>query len=482
MIVKNEMLSKQRNKVVKDTNTEFNFDDLPKSMGDYIKTCYAEMGLNKDMMLTATLCSISGMIGKRCAVISPNGYKVMPSLYALNVAPSGSNKSSSIDYALKKLEDINSDRVNSYANRYNNYLDKLQEYKDSKKNQKLNSVPPKKPLANYYLMGNYTWQALVSSLNFKNRHGVIIRNDEIEPLLDRITNGSNSDEKSLLLSASTNGSFSKETKGEEVPENIENLCLSIIGSIQNEVAEKYFARADRSGMLARFQLFAYSNNDEFVPMKIGNKNCANTIDNHIHHEKIYDLTKIPDRYTAGLGGLDDHSSKIFTFSDDANSIIANDFYNNYIKSEIKKCDKLILEEYIRKMIYTVQSISLSLHIYENGHNNTVIDSDIANTSVKLCKYFYSMFKRFMSTSKTNVDIPFEVKEISKYTKYKSFLCKDGFFTVAVYHNRRTKIKGATQIDNKQQSQEILDLLVDSNILDMIIKKGKPVYKMVNGDC
>lgn len=482
MIFKNEMLSKQKNKTIKDINIDFDYNDLPKSMGDYINICSEEMGLNKDMMLTSTLCAISGMIGKRCAVISPNGYKVMPSLYALNVAPSGSNKSSSIDYALTKLEDINNDRVNSYANRYNNYLDKLQEYKESKKNPSLNSLPPKKPLANYYLMGNYTWQALVSSLNFKNRHGVLIRNDEIEPLLDRVTNGNNSDEKALLLSALTNGSFSKETKGEEVPENIDKLCLSIIGSIQDEVAEKYFAKADRSGILPRFQLFAYSNNTDFIKMKTGGRKCTKIIDNHIHHEKIYNLTKIPDRYISAIGSIDDHGSKMFTFSDDANSIIANDFYNNYIQNEIKKCDKIILEEYIKKMIYTVQSISLSLHIYEHGHINTIINSETVNAAIKLCKYFYSMFKGFMNVSTTGINILFETKEISKYIKYKNFVCKDGFFTISVYHNRRSKIKGATPVANKNQSQEILDLLVDSNIIEMTLKKGKPAYKIINGAC
>ena len=381
-----EILSKNNNKSKNNIKHKSNvYDFLPTSMRDFINSGSDNLGLNKSIILSSVLCSISGMIGKRVSITSPNGYKILPSLYSMNVAPSGSNKSSSIDYAISKLEEINQDKVHNYSERYGVYRDKMIEYNTSPKGSKPSK--PIRPMANYYLMGNYTWQALSSGLNYKNRHGVLIRNDEIESLLDRVTNNTNQDEKSLLLSALTNGSFTKETKGEEIPENISKLCLSILGSIQDTVADKYYNKDDGSGMLVRFQLFTHTDS-KFIKMKKTNND--NSIEHGIrvknHNNRIEKISKLPNIFDVTHGGLLVGEECKLQYSEKSSDMII-DFYNNFIRSEECKERKIIVKEYIRKMIYTVQSISLCLHVYEFGTSTKIVNEDTTKSAIECTKFF-----------------------------------------------------------------------------------------------
>lgn len=128
------------------------------------------------------------------------------------------------------------------------------------------------------------------------------------------------------------------------------------------------------------------------------------------------------------------------------------------------------------MIYTVQSIALCLHMYDYGTITNIVNKDTTKAAIECTKYFYYNFINFIYQKIDGTDIDSEYEMLKKYYSHMR-LDSEGYFSLAVYWDKRKKVRGTCNVKSKQDAENILNLLEDNGLIDSTFKKNKYLYRI-----
>ena len=167
----------------------------------------------------------STIVGKRACSFDGK-YNNYPSLWIVNVADSGSNKSQPVKWVINPL--LKRDKDN-----YRLYSQQKAELKESLCQEKIDI-----PIFKQLIISDSTPEGRNKCL-FQNPNGVILFRDELKGLLDDVGRYGRSGEISQLLSIFDNEGFSINRKNEE-PILITDPFMNIYGSIQPDVLKTVF--------------------------------------------------------------------------------------------------------------------------------------------------------------------------------------------------------------------------------------------------
>jgi hypothetical protein len=180
-----------------------------------------------------------------------------------------------------------------------------------------------------------------------------------------------------------------------------------------------------------------------------------------YHNLINRLSKLPDRFHIDkLEGLKDNGAKTHTFCKNSKIIIKN-FFDIWQEEKSNATMNQLLKEYINKMLKTVQSIALILHIID-GDGGTIINENYTKVAIKLSKYFYQNVKSLLEKEDIKFDILFETPQL---LKFKDLMRKsiNGLYSLNEYYSRRARIM-RSPLSNKDDAFIILELLEDHNVI------------------
>ena len=198
---------------------------LPQSIQYVIETVSSVYQCPRDFVVSAVFMAQSTIVGKRACSFDGK-YNNYPSLWMVNVADSGSNKSQPVKWVINPL--LKRDKDN-----YRLYSQQKAELKESLCQEKIDI-----PIFKQLIISDSTPEGRNKCL-FQNPNGVILFRDELKGLLDDVGRYGRSGEISQLLSIFDNEGFSINRKNEE-PILITDPFMNIYGSIQPDVLKTVF--------------------------------------------------------------------------------------------------------------------------------------------------------------------------------------------------------------------------------------------------
>ena len=341
-------------------------EQLPNYLG-FVNEKRLSSGLPKVAILVPLATTISAILG--------NAYRISPykgsdhvqglNLFGLVVAPSGSRKTSALNYA-KKFADILDGRLSFIRDEENqlirnkigllkNELHSLK--KDSERNQEFNQKfleleKLNNSIKNWcFTTGDSTPESLIQL--FKDNHrGIFFVKDELDSLLQQLNKQSYEVLRSLINQAWNSGESLKVSRiGRGIIE-VSSATLSMLGTIQPDIIYQHFFHEIKNGssgdgLLARFQLLAV----------YGHKDVSENTKNNIYtkyENKIQHLVDLLDDLTFEINKdnqlpndslfLSDKAKRIFDDFDRQNRVrlISAENKSHAYQSHISKYNSFIL--------------------------------------------------------------------------------------------------------------------------------------------
>ena len=250
-------------RIPKQTNLHPEFqlpiDALPDALQQVCNTVAEVYQCPRDFILSTIIMATSTMIGKRIKCFDGK-YTNTPSLWLLNVAKSGSNKSAPVKYLLTPLMAYNIEMIKSSKR-------EMSEWQSSEKTTK-------KPAQKQLIIIDSTPEARHKCLH-ENPNGALLLRDEFSGFMEDVGRYNKSGELTELLSIFDNTTITVNRKSEDVMFIVEPL-LNIFGGIQPDVIPSVLGSRNfrNNGFLQRFlfcypdeQLAAYYS-DSTVPKEI----------------------------------------------------------------------------------------------------------------------------------------------------------------------------------------------------------------------
>ncbi|MCQ2288653.1 MAG: DUF3987 domain-containing protein [Muribaculaceae bacterium] len=223
-------------------------DGLPESMQNIIKSYEGLYRCPREFLVASLFSVVSTIVGNRVHV-TDGIYTNSLSLWWVNIAPSGSNKTMPVKSMIKPL--VNIDKI-----LYANYRQKLCEWKQGSENG---------PRPHYMtlLVGDMTEESRHTILK-DNPNGVLGYYPEIKGFFDDLDRYNKSGAISRVLRLWDNDPIKVTRKGDPDPLVIDRPFMNILGDLQPTLLKETFGSKTfmHSGLTQRF-LFCYPENVDF---------------------------------------------------------------------------------------------------------------------------------------------------------------------------------------------------------------------------
>lgn len=236
--------------------SEFPLSIFPKFIQDTIIELYDNGNYNIDYTAVSIFTALAGIIGNSYHLRKHIEWIENPSMWVVLVGKSGQNKSAPLKTAFKAIKNQQKQYDQEYEAAIANYDPDLGDKKPTKK--KLYSTDP-------------TFEALIN-IHKQNPNGLILMPDEFKSFILNLIGYSGTSKQSQFLSIWDGAPISLDRKEAE-SSSLSMPCVSIIGSIQDDVIASFKAKDIKDGFFERI-LFA-------IPLKM---------------EKKYIRRKNPDDY------------------------------------------------------------------------------------------------------------------------------------------------------------------------------------------
>lgn len=203
-----------------------------------------------------SILTVAGMaMGNSVRLVEPNGAKHPPIFFSALVATPGSGKSPIIETCIAPVMKRHKETLAAYR-----LMVKELKEEAKRKNEEIELPRPEQPL-----VASFTMEALVDALQATPR-GILIYRDELSAWINSMDQyKSKGDEKEFFLTAHTGGSYSVTRKNMDLPINLPNIMLGVLGGIQPGILETLTdSNSQSSGFLARI-LFSWPQTTEFRP-------------------------------------------------------------------------------------------------------------------------------------------------------------------------------------------------------------------------
>lgn len=384
-------LKKNENKMEFEFNdldpiSDFPIETFPKPIASLINQLEKYSGFEPAIVSSAILFVVSTIIGNSRFIQVKSTWIDSPNLFIAIVGRRGSMKTPTVNYCLKPLMDDEK----KFQIKYN---EDLQDWlKIPKKNRNEENQPRRKQR----FSNDLTVEGLVKTMNY-NSNGLGIYKDELYGLFEEMNRYHSGGNIEFFLSAFSGGQFIK-NRATSTTVTINEIFLSILGSIQPEKLKKLASTNTDNGMIDRW-LFVESKNKaprttvEDMPSSLTSNyhSFINTISNNCQEYKLMQW---------------DHGA-----------------HGSFIK-KLNNIEDLMNSENCKPNLFTYLSkmktyLARFVTIIATMEGTEVITIDNVNKAVQLGKYYIqSALRTFLSFENQNMIFEVLRRENAKSNKEK----------------------------------------------------------------
>lgn len=231
----------------------FPLDFLPRLFRAYVEDVSDLLQCPSDYVAIPLLVEAATLIGQsiRLAPLRHNDWSERPCLWGAIVGTPGTKKSPAAEIALKTIHDLQKELYDKYKAAHRQWKAQVQQAKTR------GLSPPPEPQLESILVHETTVEALIK-IQEGNPRGVLLYRDELSGWLKTFNKYRNrvGDDRQFYLQCWSGGSYRVDRLSRETI-YVENLYLSIFGSIQPGVLKEAFRQGDQDGLNARFGMIVW---------------------------------------------------------------------------------------------------------------------------------------------------------------------------------------------------------------------------------
>lgn len=366
--------SKLKEKVNNLPKNAFPVEVFPKQIQDIIMDLNRYLKFPIDFSGVSILYTTSLSVGNTHKAKINNGWVESCVIYACLVGRAGTNKSHPLSFAIKPVMEKDKESYQTFLLEKETYLQASSISKKEREEKGLDE--PKPPVLQKFIISDYTPEA-VSTIHLNNRRGIGVYIDELAGWFKNFNRyNKGSEQEQWLSNWSGKPIISDRKTGNSV--YIDSPCISVIGTIQNDILEEISKDArDSNGFIDRI-LFAIPDqlqkeywSEEEIPQQ--------TIENYnIIIGRLLDL----QFDTATL------ESALLPFSPTAKRILFDWQRDNTDRINSHPNDK-VASMYSKLDVYIVRfSLILQMLRWACGEGGkTVIEDITVNNAILLTEYF-----------------------------------------------------------------------------------------------
>jgi hypothetical protein len=262
-LVSGKMSLQEANIKLKTENeSEFPLSVFPKFIQDTILELYDNGNYNIDYISVSILTALAGIIGNSYHLRKHIEWVENPSMWVVLVGKSGQNKSAPLKTAFKAIKNKQKQYDQEYETAVENYNPDSGDKKPVKR--KLYSTDP-------------TFEALIN-IHKQNPNGLVLMPDEFKSFILNLIGYSGISKQSQFLSIWDGAPVSLDRKEVE-SSSLSMPCVSIIGSIQDDVIASFKAKDIKDGFFERILIA--------IPLKMEKKHIRRTNPNDYVIEKFH---------------------------------------------------------------------------------------------------------------------------------------------------------------------------------------------------
>lgn len=331
-------------------------------------------------MLGAALGAAVGIRPKRY-----DDWTVVPNLWGAIIGPPGTLKSAAIANAVAPLAVLDRDEAEQHKAAMKDHEVKAASY-DAKKQQLEKQLKeqvqsgrdqhalaaaedelrqleePSKPSERRFLVHDTTMEAMGEIMS-KNANGVLLVKDELMELIHLWEREGRKAERPFYLETWNGDSSRTIDRIGRGSLRIENMCLSMIGGIQEEPFKEYLMTASHNdGLIQRFQLAVYPSED-----RIESDQIVDRMPELDYRFLVHDIVKqlaYADWQQLGAEKTDSDRRPFFRFDAQAQALYF-DWYAD-LKKKIKQEENPWLAEHLSKYRSLMPSLALIFHAVESA--------------------------------------------------------------------------------------------------------------------
>ncbi len=338
--------------------SEFPLGIFPRFIQDTILELYDNGNYNIDYTSVSILTALAGIIGNSYHLRKHIEWIENPSMWAVLVGKSGQNKSAPLKTAFKAVKNQQKQFDKEYEAAVSNFDPDSGEKKPTKR--KLYSTDP-------------TFEALIN-MHKQNPNGMILMPDEFKSFILNLIGYSGASKQSQFLSIWDGAPISLDRKEAE-SSSLSMPCVSIVGSIQDDVIASFKAKDIKDGFFERI-LFA-------IPLKMEKKYVKRTNPNDYLIEQFHLKMKDFLNTVAQKNGTEE-----LTLSEMAEELFISEV-NKHVKPSNKDAT---ISGILSKLDRYILRFALVLEVSNSFFDNLPIEcvgQDAMKKAIMLKDYFYT---------------------------------------------------------------------------------------------
>lgn len=235
---------------------EMPIDLIPKPFQGWLQDVCERWQIPVEMIAVPVLAVFSSVLGCRLG-IAPREFDdwiIIPTLWCMLIAPSGSMKSDVLKEALKFVQEI--ENKNNHE-----YFENLRVYETKKRTADKNEFDAPPPVHKRLIVCDTTAEKLGMILS-DNPNGVLQYQDELSGLLASFTKKGREEDRAFYIKAYDGSHYHPMDRVKRGTTMLPRLCISILGAIQPDIFKKIFSDILKDGLssdgfVPRFQMMIY---------------------------------------------------------------------------------------------------------------------------------------------------------------------------------------------------------------------------------
>ena len=364
-------LKEKANNLPKNT---FPIEVFPKQIQDIIMDLNRYLKFPIDFSGVSILYTTSLSVGNTHKVKIKNGWVESCVIYACLVGKAGTNKSHPLSFAINPVLEKDKESYQTFLLEKENYLQANSISKKEREEKGLDE--PKPPVLEKFIISDYTPEA-VSTIHLNNRRGIGVYIDELAGWFKNFNRYNKGSEQEQWLSNWSGKPIISDRKTGN-PVYIDSPCISVIGTIQNDILEEISKDArDSNGFIDRI-LFA-------IPDRLQKEYWT---EEEIPQQTIEYYNTIICRLLDLQFDTTTLESALLTISPTAKSILFDWQRDNTDRINNQSNDK-VASMYSKLDVYIIRfSLILQMLRWACGEGGkTVIEEITANNAIILTEYF-----------------------------------------------------------------------------------------------
>jgi len=352
---------------------------FPNPIKEYIAHCCSVKGYSPDIYGASIFAALASAVGKSHKLYTFNGYEATANYFLMLVGSRGINKSEPLKDAMAPIDQFQAKDYERYKFLLNNHKQNPEHY-------------PIKPFWGKHLMSDATPEAITVMLaNFPR--GTTLKVDEMGSVLLALDKYRKGADEQFYLSAWSNETISRDRiTGDQVM--AVKPCLSMVGTIQNEVLSKVLFGKEVSGFNDRFLFCAPRGLT--VPYA-----STSFIDPKLKLQYGSIISKLLD-FNLDAG----NETTYLTYSNAAKELVNTwdmrivDILNLKETTETEKGIRAKLRIYIHRFALVIQMSIFSCTGEDSDRNE--ISAEAASSAIDLAEYFYSQAHQLRIKDKSDL--------------------------------------------------------------------------------